>query len=124
MPAKKGANDAEIEEAINALSCTLRKSHGPRTDALFIDDDVCNFLKQEADRASLDPNMILVGYFAVLSHLLNPGALSHAPLPVHTPFLNSLAPRVAHLLTLAPCVFAQLSHDTARTGSAFIRRLS
>lgn len=67
-------DDPEVSRAAH-LSANLKKSHKARTDALFKRSDVVSeHVKDEAERAALDPNMILMIYLAFLAHLLNPCA--------------------------------------------------
>ena len=74
---KQGAEMEEEteEEAAYKLSASLKKSHVARIAALFKQEvTFTEHILREAERAALDPCIMLCVYFAVLSHVLNPCA--------------------------------------------------
>ena len=83
MPAtlkEKKQVEVDDEPEANQLSSLLRKSHAAQLVALYKDGDrISDHIKNEAERVGLDPNMVLNTYFAVLAHVLNPGASFAAP---------------------------------------------
>ena len=62
----------DVVEAAFQLSQLLKKSHDGRTAAIFTDDSISEHILREAERAALDPNMLLSIYVAVVTHVLNP----------------------------------------------------
>ena len=76
------------DEASAALSASLRKGHRARLRALLTDDSVSRHIKREAKRAQLDPSLLLMVCFAIVTHVLNPGARRAKT----TPHRSSLAP--------------------------------
>ena len=84
MPAKKtaaaiaGADEATADTQVaQQLSALLKKSHAARTAALFkADCEVSQHILREAERAALDPNMMLAAYLGVVAQVLNPCTLT------------------------------------------------
>ena len=80
--ADEASSDTQVAQQLSAL---LKKSQAARTAALFrADCPVSQHIIREAERAALDPNMMLAVYLGVVAQVLNPCAHARyriVPLP-------------------------------------------
>lgn len=93
---------ATEEEQAAQLSALLKKGHDARMKALLKDGcPIAEHIKREAERAGLDPSMLLAIYLGVVAHALNPCA--------RFPIFRPWNPTMPAFLLLTPPRFVMLA---------------
>ena len=109
-PPAKHKDDVEDEDdTAAALSALLRTGHKARLRALLQSDCVSKHIVAEAERAQLDPSMLMQVYLSVIAHLVNP--CTRARLEMSVDIQSSSHSRLKRALVL--CMF-QRALDTGR----------
>ena len=110
--ADEASSDTQVAQQLSAL---LKKSQAARTAALFrADCPVSQHIIREAERAALDPNMMLAVYLGVVAQVLNPCA--HARYRIVPPLPCSSPPRPMLSHPSHSPRASQVRHATGRTG--------
>ena len=78
-PTPPPEEEVETEEDVAfKFSQLLKRSHDERSSLLVKDDTLSEHILREAERAGLDPCMLLWAYLAATAHVLNPCARATA----------------------------------------------